>query len=87
MLESLSNKDVGLKAGNLIKKGLQHMFSCAYCVNFKNSFFYRTPPVAVFISWMNGRASADILFITKSTNGMVSTKRDSRSVQSMFFRY
>ena len=24
------------------------MFSCEYCETFKNSFFYRTPPVATF---------------------------------------
>ena len=26
------------------------MFSCEYCETFKNSFFYRTPPVAAFVA-------------------------------------
>ena len=31
------------------------MFSCECCDFFKNSFFYRTPPVAAFISTRKGR--------------------------------
>ena len=39
------------------KKGLQlylkrdstQVFSCEYCEIFKNTFFYRTPPVAAFL--------------------------------------
>ena len=29
------------------------MFSCEYCKNIKNSFSYRTPPVAAFVSSLN----------------------------------
>ena len=36
----------GLHAWNLIKKRLQHVFSCKYCEIFMNSFFYRIPLVA-----------------------------------------
>ena len=28
------------------KKSLAHVFSCEFSGNFKNNFFYRTPPVA-----------------------------------------
>ena len=35
---------------NFIKKEtLAQTFSCEFCKNFKNTFFYRTPPVAAFI--------------------------------------
>ena len=39
MLESLNNKVY-------YKESPAHVFSCEYCEIFKNSFFYRTPPVA-----------------------------------------
>ena len=53
VLESLSNKVAGLKAGNFIKKKLQHRcFPVNIAKNFKNSLFYRTSPVAVFASLM-----------------------------------
>ena len=29
-----------------------YVFSCEYCEIFQNSFFYRTPPVAAFVSLM-----------------------------------
>ena len=47
MLEFLFNKVAGLPAGNFIKKETPaQVFSCRYCEIFKNSFFFRTPPVA-----------------------------------------
>ena len=51
MLESLSNKDTGLKTGNFIKKWLQHIFFPVHTAQIlRTAFFYRTPPVAVFVS-------------------------------------
>ena len=38
-MEFLSNKVADLKAYNVIKKRLQHIFSCKYCKIFKNIFF------------------------------------------------
>ena len=45
---SVSNKVVGLKGCNFIKKSLQNTgeFYCEYCEIFKNGFFYRTPLMA-----------------------------------------
>ena len=37
---------IKLQACNLIKKRIQHVFSCEYCEIFKNSFLYRTSLVA-----------------------------------------
>ena len=38
------------QACNFIKKEtLAQVFSCKFCENFKNIFFYRTPPVAAFV--------------------------------------
>ena len=38
---------LSLSSCNFIKKGtLAQMFSCEFCEFFKNSFLYRTPPVA-----------------------------------------
>ena len=40
-------------ACNFIKKEtLAQVFSCEFCENTKNSFSYRTPPVATFIWWL-----------------------------------
>ena len=46
MLESLFNKYAGLKACNFIKKRLQHRCFPNICEIFKNTYFYRTHPVA-----------------------------------------
>ena len=40
------------------------MFSCEYCKNFKDSFFYRTPPVAAFV--VSEYASASTEFHSKN---------------------
>ena len=41
------NKTVDLRPATLLKKEtLAQVFSCQFCKNFKNTFFYRTPPVA-----------------------------------------
>ena len=49
VLESLFNKVAGIQASNFIKKRLlTQVFSCKKCEIFKNSFFYKTPPVATF---------------------------------------
>ena len=47
-LESYLNKVVGLglQACNFIKKSPTQVLSYQYCEIFKNTFFYRTPPVA-----------------------------------------
>ena len=51
VLESPFNKVAGLSVCNFIKKETPaQMFSCEYCKNFKNSFLYRTSPVAAFVS-------------------------------------
>ena len=43
VLESLFNKDAGLKTCNFIKKKLLHMFSCKHCKISKNNYlFWRT---------------------------------------------
>ena len=52
MLESLSNKVTGLKAGNFIKKRLQYMCFPVNIAKFVRTAFYRTPPVAVFVNLM-----------------------------------
>ena len=49
MLKSLFNKVAVLKAVNIIKKRLQHRCFLVNIVRiFKNSFFYRTPPLAAY---------------------------------------
>ena len=52
MLESLSNKITDLKASRpetLLKRDSNKgLFSYQYCKIFKNSIFYRLPPVAAF---------------------------------------
>ena len=46
----LFNKVAGLKACNFIKKEtLSQVFSCEFCKISTNIFFYRRPPVAVFV--------------------------------------
>ena len=42
---------IKLQACNFIKKEtLAQVFSCVFCKNFQNTFFYRTPPVAASLS-------------------------------------
>ena len=42
----------GVQAYNLIrKKALAQVFSCEFCEIFKNTFSYRTPPVAASVLW------------------------------------
>ena len=45
-LKSLFKKVADLKGSNLIKKTWTQVFPYEYWEIFKNSFFYRTPPVA-----------------------------------------
>ena len=45
-LESLFNKVVDLRPATLLKKSLQHIFSCENCEIFKNTFFHRTTLLA-----------------------------------------
>ena len=57
MLESHFNKFAGLKAlpkaCNFIKKEtLAQVFSCEFCEISKNTFFYRTSPVAASVRTM-----------------------------------
>ena len=40
------NKVTGLRSATLLKKTLAQVFSREFCEIFKNTFFYRTPPVA-----------------------------------------
>ena len=48
VLQSLFDKVVGLQTCNFIKKRLEYRcFFCEICEFFKNTFFYRTSPVAV----------------------------------------
>ena len=46
MLESLLNK-------LYLKDTPAQVLSCEFCEIFKNSFFYRTPPVATFVTTKN----------------------------------
>ena len=46
MLEPFFKKVAGLVACNFIKDTPTQAFSGEYCGIFKNSFYYRTPPVA-----------------------------------------
>ena len=43
----LFNKVTGLWPATLLEKTLSHVFSCEFCEISKNTFFYRTPLVAV----------------------------------------
>ena len=48
MLESFFNKVAGLKrSATLSKRDSTQVFPCEVCEIFKNTFFYRTPPVTV----------------------------------------
>ena len=47
MLESLFNKAAGLRAPTKV-------FSCEICENFKNTFFYRIPPVIAHVTISSG---------------------------------
>ena len=40
------NKVAGAACNFIIKETLAQAFSCEFCEIFKNTFFYRTPPVA-----------------------------------------
>ena len=44
--ESFFNKVAGLRPATLFKKSLAQVFSCEFCGISKNTFSYRTPPVA-----------------------------------------
>ena len=46
MLESYFNKVASLRPTNVLKEAPTQVFSCEFCENFKNTFFYRTPPKA-----------------------------------------
>ena len=48
MKESLFNKVAGLRSATLLKKRLTlaQVFPCEFCEIYKNTFSYRTPPVA-----------------------------------------
>ena len=53
VLESFFKKASDLNACNFILKKVSNsvfLFSCEYCEIFKNSFFYRAPPVATIRS-------------------------------------
>ena len=47
MLESLFNKFAGLKGSNLLKIRIQHKYFPVNIAKFRNSFFNRTPLVAI----------------------------------------
>ena len=42
----------GLQPCNFIKETQTQVFSCEYCEIFKNSFFYRAPPVTASVLWI-----------------------------------
>ena len=69
-LESLFNK--------VEEETPTQVFSCEYCETFKNSFVFRTPPVAAFLSLIKKLFSI-------GQCGMVSFKKVCRSPESMFF--
>ena len=71
MLESLSNKVTGLKAGNFIKKRLQRR-----CLPVNIAKFVRTTSRGCFCQFDE---------VTVQYWASVSTKKGSRSGQSMFF--
>ena len=59
----------GLKASNFIKKVIPTpMFSCEYFEIFKNSFLYKTPPVAATTYFTLKLTSHDILHYLWSAN-------------------
>ena len=37
---------IGLRPTTLLRKRLTQAFSCEFCEIYKNTFYYRTPPVA-----------------------------------------
>ena len=43
------NKVAGLRPATLLKKDLGTDVLCEFCENFKNTFFLRTPPLAVSV--------------------------------------
>ena len=43
------NKVAGLRPTTLLKRNLAQVFSCEFCKIFKNTFSYRTPPVAASV--------------------------------------
>ena len=76
MLESLSNKVTGLKAGNFIKKRLQRRCLPVNIAKFvRTAFFYNTSR-GCFCQFDE---------VTLQYWASVSTKKGSRSGQSMFF--
>ena len=44
MSKSYFNKVASLRPANFLKEASTQVFSCAFCGNFKNTFFYRIPP-------------------------------------------
>ena len=67
MLESVFCKAGGLKGCNFIKKRLQHRFFPRICEVFKNSFSYRTSPIAASASL--GVLFLNLLFAEAATRG------------------
>ena len=59
VIESLFKKVAGRKACNFIEKTRTPVFSCEICKNFRSTSFYRTPPVAAFGLWKDGKYSED----------------------------
>ena len=55
MPESLFNKAAGLRPETTKKEALAHVFSCQFCEISKNTFSYRTPPVAAFVDGTRGK--------------------------------
>ena len=46
MLESLFSKVAGLRPATILKEAETQLFSCEIYEILKNTFYYRTPPVA-----------------------------------------
>ena len=77
MLEFLSNKVSGLKTGNFIKKRLQHR-----CFPVNIAKFLRTAFFIEHLPWLFLSVFDEV---TVQKWASVSTKKDSRSGQSLFF--
>ena len=62
MSESLFIKVAYMKAGNVIKKRFQHMFSSEYCEIFKNTYFEEHPRATASVGVnMIGTLSKNVL--------------------------
>ena len=51
MLSWCSVKKVFLACNSIKKETLAQVLSCEFCEISKNTFFYRTPPVAASVLW------------------------------------